>query len=226
MVDPSNGRANLHWYNWFRGLEQLFRDPDVPVVAPADAAYLVAALSGGLVQERVLTAGTGITLVDGGANNPLTISAVASSAVLQVLQNTYVINANLANVIPLGDNVPLITAGDQVLSQVITLASASNKVMVTTVLRGAQAAANGNLTFAVFRGSVCIDAGGNSFTSANFPAHLMSSVLDTPGTVGPHTYTVRVGPGAAGTVRLNGSAVGRHYGGASVCTLTVSEIKG
>ena len=42
--------------------------------APTDAEYVVMSLNGTLTDERVLTAGTGITLVDGGAGGAATIS--------------------------------------------------------------------------------------------------------------------------------------------------------
>lgn len=41
---------------------------------PANAQYVVLALDAGLTAERVLTAGTGITIVDGGANAAVTVS--------------------------------------------------------------------------------------------------------------------------------------------------------
>jgi hypothetical protein len=43
--------------------------------APVDATYVVVSLDPTLTNERVLTAGTNITIVDGGANGPLTINA-------------------------------------------------------------------------------------------------------------------------------------------------------
>lgn len=44
------------------------------VGAPTDAQYVTLALNAGLSQERVLTAGTGISIVDGGADGPVTIN--------------------------------------------------------------------------------------------------------------------------------------------------------
>jgi hypothetical protein len=43
--------------------------------APTDAQYLTLAANGGLSDERVLTAGTGISLTDGGAGGALTVAA-------------------------------------------------------------------------------------------------------------------------------------------------------
>lgn len=43
--------------------------------APDTASYLTLSLSGGLTSERVLTAGTGISFTDNGANGTLVIDA-------------------------------------------------------------------------------------------------------------------------------------------------------
>jgi hypothetical protein len=48
--------------------------------APTGASYVVIGLNGTLSAERVLTAGTGISMVDGGANGNITISATGGSA--------------------------------------------------------------------------------------------------------------------------------------------------
>lgn len=48
--------------------------------APAGAQYVTLATDAGLSAERVLTAGTGITIVDGGANGPVTVSASGGGA--------------------------------------------------------------------------------------------------------------------------------------------------
>jgi len=46
--------------------------------APTNAQYVTLALNGSLSQERVLTAGNGINITDGGANGNVTISATGS----------------------------------------------------------------------------------------------------------------------------------------------------
>lgn len=48
--------------------------------APVDATYVVMSLNGTLTQERVLTAGTGITITDGGANSTVTVAATAGQS--------------------------------------------------------------------------------------------------------------------------------------------------
>lgn len=60
--------------------------------APATAEYVVLALSGSLSSERVLTAGTGIDITDGGANGNVTISteiAPASSTTYSASGSTW-----------------------------------------------------------------------------------------------------------------------------------------
>ncbi len=48
------------------------------ITGVGDASFITVALSGNLTTERKLTAGTGITLTDGGANGNLTIDATTS----------------------------------------------------------------------------------------------------------------------------------------------------
>jgi hypothetical protein len=52
----------------------------VPSSAPTDASYVVMGLNGALTAERVLTAGSAITISDGGANGNVTISHTDTSA--------------------------------------------------------------------------------------------------------------------------------------------------
>lgn|GEM_PF-1753939 len=53
--------------------------------APVDATYVTMSLNPTLTQERVLTPGTGVGIVDGGANNPVTVSVTATLS--QILGN-------------------------------------------------------------------------------------------------------------------------------------------
>jgi hypothetical protein len=46
----------------------------LPAAVPTNATYVVQALSGGLSDERVLAANRGFSVVDGGANNPITVT--------------------------------------------------------------------------------------------------------------------------------------------------------
>ncbi len=56
------------------------------VGAPTGASYVTLATNGTLTSERVLTAGTGITLTDGGAGSTITVAASGGSAGLVLLE--------------------------------------------------------------------------------------------------------------------------------------------
>jgi hypothetical protein len=78
------------------------------------------------------------------------------------------------------------------------------------------------IVVALFRGTTCIQAGAFRTTVS---MGLTLSFLDSPASASSQIYSVRVGPATGGTtVRLNGTDSARRFGGASSCTLTVSEI--
>lgn len=64
-------------------------------VAPDSAQYLTLALNGSLTSERVLTAGNGITLTDGGANGNATLSQTAASAGIDTDANVFSVHHSL-----------------------------------------------------------------------------------------------------------------------------------
>ena len=55
--------------------------PRTAPTAPLNASYVTMTATPGLPKERVLTAGTGISIVDGGANSSVTISSTGQNAV-------------------------------------------------------------------------------------------------------------------------------------------------
>jgi hypothetical protein len=171
----------------------------------------------------------------GGAATPTFRSLVAADlpsagAVLQVIQATYTANADLTVGIPFDDTIPTNTEGTQIISQAITPASSSNKVLCSVSVWGHVVAGVQGDGFAValFRGSTCIQV---AFTSAiddngTSPTQLFQNVSfefqDSPASASAQTYSVRVG-GNASTIRLNGSTTGRKFGGASASVLRLME---
>jgi hypothetical protein len=110
-----------------------------------------------------------------------------------------------------------------VLSQAITLSSPGSKVLARAVLWGRCTSIWGA---AIFRGAACIQAQAVVIDGANTLGNWITmSLLDSPGSIGPHTYSVRAGSNdAAFVLRLNGTTTARLLGGASRCTLTLLEI--
>lgn len=140
-------------------------------------------------------------------------------------------NADIATVIPYDDTIPQNTEGTEILSAAITPASTSNRVRVSVTLFGSSAdnaSSPGPVTIIapLFRDSVAdaLHATAIRPAMATQPACLSFVFEHTPATTSPITYKVRVGPAAAGTMRLNGSTTGRIFGGVAAATMVVEEI--
>jgi hypothetical protein len=127
--------------------------------------------------------------------------------------------------IPDDGTVPLVSEGDQALTADITLKRATSRVRLIfdgSVSHNEHASGNTNAQVAAFRGSTCLMAkqlinndGGNPQTRS-----ISLMVEDAPGSVGPHTYSVRVGDDG-GTVTFLGD---QSFGGTEKLTLALEEI--
>jgi len=149
-------------------------------------------------------------------------SIVPSGITIQTLQDTEAAATTVTSVIAANDTAPTSSSGTEILSQAITLSGASNNVLVSF---------NGWFTGSapmysaavILRGSTVIQTAG-SWNQSTDRGVFCAEILDAPGTVGPHTYSVRIGSNT-GIITLNGSGGSRHYGGTSKATLTLQEIK-
>ncbi|KFC73188.1 putative membrane-anchored cell surface protein [Bosea sp. LC85] len=137
----------------------------------------------------------------------------------------YTANADLTATIPIDNTIPQVTEGTQIISQAITVDSASNKVR-GRFSAGGTLSTSGVMIAAVFvdGGSDAIRARAKIVNSVNLREEIHFEFEHTPG-VGAHTYTIRVGPNT-GTMRLNGITTTRELGGAQAATLVLEEIKG
>lgn len=189
-----------------------------PAIDPALAldAEFVLWLSGGQFRAGQSVSDVLNTLAAAGSLSPA--GSVVGSAT-----DTYATNANLTTVIPNDDTIPTSTEGVQVLSVSITPKSTTNKLRCRFSGFGSTAGAPA-IVAALYQGTTCIDA---LFVrnTADFPMPLALEAEYTPGVLTAQTISVRVGPGAAGTIRLNGTTAGRLGGGAANATLVVEEIK-
>jgi hypothetical protein len=154
-----------------------------------------------------------------------TASLMPSGAVVQSKIAYYTASADLTAAIPLDDTTPLWSEGTEVVFESMTLTNAANKVRVTALTHGAVAAMWG---IALFRNGTGTDAAiAASGTSSGVATDVQATMLiyeDTPGSVGPHTYSLRAGP-PSGTLRLNGTNSLRRYGGIFRTVLLIEEIK-
>jgi hypothetical protein len=157
---------------------------------------------------------------------PVTSLVAPVGSVVQSVVGTYVANADLTTVLPLDDTIPQNTEGVQIISVSITPRTASNKLRARFQAFGGMAAA-GHICCALFRnaiaGAICASAERVDAVSFANPIELEWEY--TPGVITAETLVIRVGPGAAGTVRLNGFSSGRLFGGVAAATLVVEEIQ-
>ena len=75
------GAWDRAWYEWAWRLTQAVNSSGGGGGAPTNASYVVLGLDAGLTAERVLTAGSGISITDGGAGGPVTIACTVSPGV-------------------------------------------------------------------------------------------------------------------------------------------------
>lgn len=161
--------------------------------------------------------------------NPLRVADFPSGTVIGRAYTEYTANTNLATSIPADDTIPQNTEGTEILSVALTLTNAANRVRAR--FSGFfSVATDGVVTAALFIGSSADAINAVGFDSANAGAsgvdRLKPLPLDfehAPGSVGPHTYSIRVG-GAAVTIRMNGTSAARRYGGAARSVLILEEI--
>jgi hypothetical protein len=158
--------------------------------------------------------------------NPEIDTTPAPGSVIGSASDSYSTNENLETVIPLDDSLPQATEGTEILSASLTPSSAGSKVRVRFCGFGATSESSVALVAALtIDGAPAASAVAITGASgALLPVSLMYE--HTPGDTDTHTYAVRIGPGAAGAVRLNGDMLGRLFGGAAAAQLIVEEIQG
>lgn len=139
----------------------------------------------------------------------------------------YTANANLTTVIPADDTIPQNTEGTEVLSLSFTPKSATSRLRLRFRAEGATDNASGVTIGAAIFSSASANALRAGFVSVNAAGIVGQIVLEheyVPGTTSALTFSVRVGPLTASTIRLNGNATQRYFGGAMAATLVVEEI--
>lgn len=139
---------------------------------------------------------------------------------------SYSLNANLTAQIPFDGTIPQITEGTEIISVTISPKSTTSKLRVR--FSGfACASGTQNLIAAVFRDAVAnaLYAVPGRASGADIPALLAGEFEFVPGTTSPVTIRLRVGPGGAVTMRMNGTTSSSAFGGVEKTVMTVEEIK-
>lgn len=169
------------------------------------------------------TAGTGVPEDLTGAQVRDTV--LPAGFVIDRVYAEYTTNADLTVAIPLDDTIPTSTEGTQVLSVSITPKSVTNRLRVRFQGYGGSNAAAATMIAASFHG-----ASGSAYRTvasttggAGFFGEILLEYEFVPGSTSALTIAIRVG--SPSTIRLNGTTVGRFFGGSSAASLIVEEIK-
>lgn len=151
---------------------------------------------------------------------------VGPGGAIQTSYAEYSANSNLTTIIPIDDTIPQNTEGTEILTSAITPKFSSSKILVRFAAQVSGASVV-SIVAALFRDAAASALASNFVTqdAANFARPLSLTYLDSPSTTSGLTYRIRVGPGSAGTIRLNGSTLQRFLGGTIRATLTLQEIK-
>jgi hypothetical protein len=182
------------------------------------------------VASGMIAAGGMHILVYNGANfiltNPVQITSLPDGTVIDHSYARYVSNASLTSVIPEDNTVPQATEGTEIVSVSLTPKSSTNRVRIVFSGFGAVTSSSyGLATSLTIDGGPAVMAGmfDNKGTDGIGYSTLIYEYV--PGDTSAHTYAIRVGPTATGSVRMNGNSSGRYFGGVAASTLIAEEIK-
>lgn len=158
---------------------------------------------------------------------PMPGGGTSSNVVLQVVEAADSTFSSTTSVIDFDDSLPLVSEGLQILSQAITLSSSANKVFCQVAFPFVATNVTAWVIVALFRDDVYVASSVFIAGGANYGGSVSFNKMDYPGATSA-TYSVRIGPGAGGagqTAYNNGTVGQRFLGGASISTLTLSEIQ-
>jgi hypothetical protein len=146
-----------------------------------------------------------LSMEGGGIVNVINASSITSVTITAA--------AGGPQIIPLDNTVPQITEGVQVLSATITPKKAGNKIFGLISFNGDASVATLAMVASVFKNGAA-----SAFTST------WSDFFDEATSVSPITYTVRVGPTAAGTIWINRNNASELLGDTNFIRFTLFEI--
>lgn len=130
-----------------------------------------------------------------------------------------------STVMALDDNPKTNSDGDQYLSQAITPTNSSSTLIIEVNVPASVVGAT-SIVMGLFQDSTTNALASTAFDApsggAIYPITLVHSM--TAGTTSATTFKVRIGPGAAATISVNGASGSRKLGGGMGATLKITEI--
>ena len=166
-------------------------------------------------------------------SNTITLPAETGTVISSVSTGTVVTRAFVENTaysssaatIPADDTIPQVGEGAQILTQSITLKSASNRVRVTFSgqLTNGTGPDSGNVALFLDGAANAIHALPYTTTAVNYQFPVSFVFEHAPALTGSHTYSVRAGCSTY-TTYINGSTGARLSGGVARWTMIIEEL--
>ena len=178
----------------------------------------------GKIQLAGDLAGTSALPVIG--TNKVTFDKANTGFVIQQVGTQFGAVGTTTTPIPVDDTIPQITEGAEFMTQTITPLSATSRLYVEVTATISASIAT-HLQAALFR-----DATANAIAvsviyqnTATGIVTITFSHVATSGSTSATTFRVRCGADAAGTLTFNGAGGTRRYGGITLSSMTITEIK-
>lgn len=166
-----------------------------------------------------------------GANYSATGADISSAQVaagmpVQIVSTNYSAVATGTTIIPLDDTIPQNTEGTEFMSQAITPKSATNTLIIEATWYGSNSV-TGETIAALFQDSTAnaLAAVSKYMLTATGRNILTIRYSMTAGTTSSTTFKVRVGGDTAGTVTMNGFSGARKFGGITLSSIKITEVK-
>lgn len=164
---------------------------------------------------------TGVSQVQNGA---VLFDDMPAGSVIQVANFTTGAMATGTTILPNDDTIPQITEGTQFMSLAFT-AKKANSVLRIDICVQISGSINGTLSTAIFKDSAVNSIGVQGlYNAAGTPTTYSFSLFIAAVDTSLHTYTVRCGLPAAGTITFNGYTGARIFGGSLASSITITEI--
>jgi len=168
--------------------------------------------------------------------NPVSNLSVPTGSVIQIVNFQTGAVASISATIPYDDSIPQITEGAEVMTLAITPKSATNKLkidVIGTFDRGGGAAREEEVILTLFQDAVAnalavnwTRSQGWNVTAQGTPDwNIKLTHFMTAGTINPIMFRVRAGASSATDVTFNGHAGSRLFGGITISSITITEIK-
>jgi len=127
----------------------------------------------------------------------------------------------ITGIVPLDNTIPQNGEGQQIITGSITPSKTTSKIIGILSLNG-----DGTTTsvFAAFRDLVASAISSTWVQTISSSSLVAFQFIDSPATTSLVTYTIRCGPGSAGTLYVNRNNTGSLLGGSNKITLTLLEI--